>query len=312
MKLIQTCVIGALLFAAGSLMAQKNQKPVELRIVLPNVQFAKEKSAIKGPAADELDEVAALLKKSPAVTLEIGAHTDASGSATYNMKLSQQRASAVSAYLVKKGISAKRLKAKGFGETKPINRCRRGVRCSEAEKRQNRRVEIHVQGLSAEVDVQNQWLALNGEFIAKPPAQTVARQPDIPKPAFTRLVADTNQPPAADTEQAAAEPGGIAGDYFPELNDGKQHVPQPLPNTFIGYAIEIVCAEKPLAAGHSTLRKYDPVFLRQEAGGRYCYFIGAFHTLPEAQQFLRKEALPRFPKAQVVSLSNDGKKYFTQ
>jgi hypothetical protein len=52
--------------------------------------------------------------------------------------------------------------------------------------------------------------------------------------------------------------------------------------------------------------------LRQEAGGRYCYFIGAFHTLPEAQTFLRKEALPKFPKAQVVSFSNDIKKYYTQ
>lgn len=311
MKIIQRGVVWVLLFTAGSIMAQKNQKPAELRIVLPNVQFAKEKSAVKGVAADELDEVAALLKKSPAVKLEIGAHTDAGGSASYNLRLSQQRATAVSAYLMRKGISARRLTARGFGETKPLNRCRRGVRCSEAEKRQNRRIELRVQGLPADVEVQNQWLALGGQQAAKPTEQTTARKPEIPKPSYTPLVAENDPPRGAKTEQPAADTG-IAGDYFPELNDGKQHVPQPLPNTFVGYAIEIVCAEKPLAAGHATLRKYDPVFLRQEAGGRYCYFIGAFHTLPEAQQFLRKEALPKFPQAQVVSFSNDGKKYYTQ
>jgi hypothetical protein len=102
MSIIQKCVVWALLFVAGSVAAQKNQKPAELRIVLPNVQFAKEKSVVKGAAADELNEVAALMKKSPAVTLEIGAHTDAGGNAAYNLRLSQQRAAAVSAYLVKK------------------------------------------------------------------------------------------------------------------------------------------------------------------------------------------------------------------
>lgn len=311
MSIIQKCVVWALLFVAGSVAAQKNQKPAELRIVLPNVQFAKEKSVVKGAAADELNEVAALMKKSPAVTLEIGAHTDAGGNAAYNLRLSQQRAAAVSAYLVKKGISPKRLKTKGFGETQLLNRCRRGVPCTEAEKRQNRRIELLVRGLSADVEEQNKWLILGGEAFFKPAAPTTARKPEIPAPSYPSLAADTN-PSARITDEKPMAETGIRGDYFPELNDGKQHVPQPLPNTFVGYAIEISCTEKPLAAGHATLRKYDPVFLRQEAGGRYCYFIGAFHTLPEAQTFLRKEALPKFPKAQVVSFSNDIKKYYTQ
>lgn len=308
MSIIQKYAYCLLLFAAGPAVAQKSPKPAELRIILPNVQFAKEQSAVRGDAARELDEVAALLKKSPAVTLDIGAHTDASGSASYNLRLSQQRASAVSAYLVKKGISAKRLKAKGYGETQPLNRCRRGVRCSDEEKRANRRVELRVHGLPADENIRNPWLILDGQPItlSQPPA--VARKPDIPKPSFTSLPLDTVTTRAPDNPEPAGKQGV---DFFPELNDGKQYVPKPLPGTFIGYTVEIVCAEKPLAAGHATLRKYDPIFLRQEAGGLYCYYIGAFHTLPEAQQFMQKEAQPRFPKARVVSFANNDKKYHT-
>lgn len=309
MKIIQRYIYWILLFAAGYLQAQKPQKPAELRIVLPNVQFAKEKSAIRGGAAAELDEVALLMKKSPAVTLDIGAHTDASGSASYNLRLSQQRASAVSAYLIKKGIAAKRLKAKGYGETQPLNRCRRGVRCSEEEKRANRRIELRVLGLPADEDIRNQWLILGGQSITLKQAPATARKPDLAKPTFASLSADTgNATPVEETKPENAEAAGV--DYFPELSDGNQYVPQPLPGTFIGYTVEVMCADKPLAAGHATLRKYDPIFLRQEAGGQYCYFIGAFHTLPEAQQFMRKEALPKYPKARVVSFSNNEKKYF--
>ena len=307
MRIIQRSAILVLLFTACSVAAQKNQKPEALRIILPNVQFAKEKSAIRGDAAGELDEVATLMKKSPAVTLEIGAHTDASGSASYNLRLSQQRAAAVSAYLAKKGIAAKRLKAKGFGETRPLNRCRRGVRCSEEEKRANRRIELRVQGLPDDEGIRNQWLILGGQSITLTQSQTAARKPEIPKPTFASLSADTNKANPAEEDKPAA-PEGV--DFFPELSDGKQYVPQPLPGTFLGYTVEIICADKPLAAGHASLRKYDPIFLRQEAGGQYCYYIGAFHTLPEAQQFMRNEALSKFPKARVVAFSNNEKKYF--
>ncbi len=307
MRIIQRSAIFALLFTACSVAAQKNQKPEALRLVLPNVQFAKEKSAIRGDAAGELDEVAALMKKSPGVTVEIGAHSDASGSASYNLRLSQQRASAVSAYLVKKGIAAKRLKARGFGETQPLNRCRRGVRCSAEEKRANRRIELRVQGLPADEDIQNQWLILGGQPITLTQPPIAARKPDIPKPSFANLSADTNKAKPVEDDKPAT-PEGV--DFFPELSDGKQYVPQPLPGTFIGYTVEIICADKPLAAGHAKLRQFDAIFLRQEAGGKYCYFTGAFHTLTEAQQFLRKEALPSFPQARVISFFDNEKKYY--
>jgi outer membrane protein OmpA-like peptidoglycan-associated protein len=71
--------------------------------------------------------------------LKIGVygHTDNSGSDAVNLPLSEKRADAVKAYLLKKGLTSNRVEAKGFGSTKPI-----ADNNSEAGKSKNRRVEI--------------------------------------------------------------------------------------------------------------------------------------------------------------------------
>ena len=71
--------------------------------------------------------------------LKIGVygHTDNSGSDAVNIPLSEKRADAVKAYLLKKGLTANRVEAKGFGATKPI-----ADNNNEAGKSKNRRVEI--------------------------------------------------------------------------------------------------------------------------------------------------------------------------
>lgn len=83
-----------------------------------------------------LDEVVTLLQANPKIRkVRIEGHTDSSGADAVNMTLSGARARSVKAYLVKKGVSADRLVAKGFGETQPIadNRTAEG-------REQNRRV----------------------------------------------------------------------------------------------------------------------------------------------------------------------------
>jgi outer membrane protein OmpA-like peptidoglycan-associated protein len=68
----------------------------------------------------ELDKGAAILAKYPSINISIEGHTDNTGSAAGNQKLSEQRAAAVKAYLVKKGISADRMTTTGYGQTQPI------------------------------------------------------------------------------------------------------------------------------------------------------------------------------------------------
>ncbi|MBT8272226.1 MAG: OmpA family protein [Bacteroidia bacterium] len=78
------------------------------------------------------------------VNIEIMSHTDARGNDNYNMSLSQQRANSVVNYLVSKGVSRSRLSAKGYGESRLVNRCSNGVDCSQNEHQRNRRTEFRV------------------------------------------------------------------------------------------------------------------------------------------------------------------------
>lgn len=67
-----------------------------------------------------LDELAENMRNNPSMKIELGGHTDQRGDAKYNQYLSEKRAEIAKQYLVKKGIDAARIKAKGYGEQQPV------------------------------------------------------------------------------------------------------------------------------------------------------------------------------------------------
>ena len=85
-----------------------------------------------------------LMRDKPNIRIELSSHTDARGSAEANQSLSQARAESVVNYLVSRGVQRSRLVAKGFGESRPRNKCIDGVECTEDEHHQNRRTEFRV------------------------------------------------------------------------------------------------------------------------------------------------------------------------
>jgi OOP family OmpA-OmpF porin len=87
-----------------------------------SVTFDTNSATVKPAFNDELKQVADQLKAFPKATAVIEGHTDSVGSAKANLKLSQRRADAVRKFIIEKhGIDAKRVTAKGFGLTKPID-----------------------------------------------------------------------------------------------------------------------------------------------------------------------------------------------
>ena len=112
----------------------KNQDLDKLK---KGIQFKSGSAKLTASSNKTLNNIAKLLKKLPAVNLEVQGHTDDSGKEEKNKKISEQRAQAVVKYLVKKGIDSERLRAVGYGSDKPIadNKTKKG-------RKLNRRVEL--------------------------------------------------------------------------------------------------------------------------------------------------------------------------
>lgn len=94
-----------------------------------------------------LGKVVALMKKYPNMNIEIGSHTDCRGNNKFNENLSQKRASSSRDFVIESGINAKRVSAKGYGESVPIIKCVTDDACSEEEHELNRRSEFVITGL---------------------------------------------------------------------------------------------------------------------------------------------------------------------
>lgn len=87
--------------------------------VVENIFYDFDKATLRDESKEALDEMAAMLRDNPNVTIEMGSHTDRKGSDEYNEALSDRRAKSVVDYLIAAGISADRLTFKGYGEKSP-------------------------------------------------------------------------------------------------------------------------------------------------------------------------------------------------
>jgi outer membrane protein OmpA-like peptidoglycan-associated protein len=109
--------------------------------IMEQVRFKTGKAEIESASDKLLNDVAAILKDNPEIdSLRIEGHTDNKGAKGANQVLSQKRAEAVQAWLVKKGgVDKKRLTAKGFGQDKPL-----ADNATDEGRTINRRVEFHI------------------------------------------------------------------------------------------------------------------------------------------------------------------------
>ena len=103
------------------------------------IYFDLNKYSIRPDAEIELTKVFNAMIRFPELIVRIESHTDSRSPQSYNLRLSQNRATTTRNWLIQRGIAPSRLSAFGFGESQLINRCADGVPCTEAEHQLNRR-----------------------------------------------------------------------------------------------------------------------------------------------------------------------------
>ena len=116
--------------------ALKQQLDADGRVAI-QVNFAVDRADILPDSRPQLDQVLALLRDDPALRLSIDGHTDDTGGAAHNQRLSEARARSVVESLTAQGIDAARLEAKGHGQSRPV-----AGNDTDEGRAKNRRVEL--------------------------------------------------------------------------------------------------------------------------------------------------------------------------
>ena len=110
-----------------------------LQKAMQGIEFETGKAAIKKKSFALLDKIALIFIENSNYVIEVQGHTDNTGKAEVNKKISQQRADQVMQYLVKKGVPAERMTAVGYGQDMPI-----ADNSTKAGRQKNRRVEFKI------------------------------------------------------------------------------------------------------------------------------------------------------------------------
>ncbi|MFK7808321.1 MAG: OmpA family protein [Saprospiraceae bacterium] len=110
-------------------------------VIMENIYFNTDKYELLPESNQELNKLVGIMKKNPALTIQIQGHTDSQGDEAHNADLSKNRAKTVHDYLMNAGISDKRLSSKGFGDSKPV-----AQNSDEKGRKRNRRVEFVING----------------------------------------------------------------------------------------------------------------------------------------------------------------------
>ena len=119
----------------ASVLAKELQR--DCKVVIHGLFFDTAKATLRPESEPALARLLQLLRDAPALSLEIGGHTDAVGQHAANVKLSEARAASVSAWLRAKGIAANRLVGRGYAARAPV-----ADNDSDLGRARNRRVEV--------------------------------------------------------------------------------------------------------------------------------------------------------------------------
>jgi outer membrane protein OmpA-like peptidoglycan-associated protein len=112
----------------------------EIVLTMPqDILFATDSTTLRSDLRADLQTIAGSLQRYPDSSIIVTGHTDSTGSAEYNQRLSEGRADAVATVLIQSGVPSRRVVARGAGESRPV-----ASNDSAVGRSQNRRVEITI------------------------------------------------------------------------------------------------------------------------------------------------------------------------
>ncbi len=296
-------------------------------IALEHIYYDYNSTAIRPDAALELDKVITLLKANPVLLMELGSHTDSKGQKRDNRKLSQARADAALAYIVKNGeIAYERLSAKGYGESQIVNRCVDDVDCTDKEHQENRRTELKIIGYADSDPIERLSLGdilskereeallrevLRGEVVQVPikreqPAKTVALAKRVDREAESqaRSVALVEEVPAEkQVEEVTVAQTETLKDSKPmekPKTSGEHYDFLDIKHSYVGYKIEILSASSYLDKDHKLFDQYKNVYFQKVSDTHFSYLIGHFKEQDDAQLYVDALLANEYPQAKVV------------
>lgn len=112
----------------------------EIVVTMPqDILFETDSAALRSDLRADLGTIAGSLQRYPDTIVQVVGHTDSTGTAGYNQRLSERRADAVASVLISNGVPGRRIIARGAGQTQPV-----ASNNTEVGRAQNRRVEITI------------------------------------------------------------------------------------------------------------------------------------------------------------------------
>jgi len=124
----------------SSELKQKLEKDIKQIVEVEHIKFKTDSAELTLVSKSTIYKIAEILKKFPQAKVTIEGHTDSDGDAKYNLELSQKRVNSVRVELIDLGIEPNRIKAIGYGESKPLV-----ANDSKENKAKNRRVEFKIE-----------------------------------------------------------------------------------------------------------------------------------------------------------------------
>ena len=279
-----------------------------------NLYYDYGKWELKPQGRVELNKVINLFKDNPALIIELGSHTDSRGKSNKNLELSEKRAQSAVSYLRTFGnIPNENIIARGYGESKILNKCKDGIDCSESQHARNRRTELKIIGEQSNFTFKS-LLELKEEEKMEALIRDLQNQEQVRVKEGEKLsdVLEKDklgiEPVKEKVEQKVPMDTPVVVKVETEkVEEGKEmeDVEKIPPASGFTHRIVIHFSYQPLPGNHSIYKNHKDVYEYISPQNYRYYLIGSYSSEADAHDALEDKWLKEYPNAYIMTFKGD-------